>query len=147
MTLYYADTSALAHAYLADESDHAELRSLLLEDGNLVVTSEITRLELASAVRNAHLSGRLARWKELLASIDADLADQGVVSPIDLRPGPILGVAYRLVLERRLRPLDAIHVAVCAEDCPALAGDDEITFVTRDVDQALAVRALGFAVR
>lgn len=147
MTLYYADTSALARAYLADESDHAELRSLLLEDGNLVVTSEITRLELASAVRNAHVSGRLARWKELLASIDADLADQGVVSPIDLRPDPILGVAYRLALEHRLRPLDAIHVAVCAEDCPPLAGDDEITFVTRDSDQARAVRALGFAVR
>jgi hypothetical protein len=146
VTLYYADTSALARAYLADESDHAQLRSLLLEGGNMVVTSEITRLELASAVRTAHLAGRLARWKELLASIDADLADQGVISPIDLRPAPVLGVAYRLVLDHRLRPLDAIHVAVCSEECPLLAGDNDVVFVTRNDVQAAAARAIGLSV-
>jgi uncharacterized protein len=147
VTLYYADTSALARAYMADEADHAELRSLLLESGNLVVTSEITRLELASAIRTAHVAGRLDRWKELLASVDADLAEHGVVSPIALQPAAVLETAYRLILEHRLRPLDAIHFAVCAEDCPTLAGDDEITFVTRDADQARAARALGFTVR
>lgn len=146
MTLYYADTSALARAYLADEADHGELRSLLLESGNLVVTSEITRLELASAMRTAHVAGRLNRWKELLASVDADLAEHGVVSPIDLRPAAVLGTAYRLVLEHRLRPLDAIHVAVCYEDCPTLAGEDDVVFVTRDEVQAAAARAIGLTV-
>lgn len=146
MTLYYADSSALARAYLIDEADHAELRSLLLEGGNLVVTSEITRLELASAVRAAHLAGRLAPWMELLASIDADLADDGVVSPIDLRPSPVLAVAYRLLIDHRLRPLDAIHVAVCSEECPPLAGEDDVVFVTRDDVQAAAARAIGLSV-
>ena len=147
MTLYYADTSALARAYLFDEADHAELRSLLLEGGNLIVTSEITRLELASAFHTAHLAGRLARWRELLASIDADLADDGAISLIDLRPTPVFATAYRLVVDHRLRPLDAIHVAVCSEDCPSLAGNDEVVFVTRDADQAKAARALGLEVR
>lgn len=146
MSLFYADSSALVRAYFADEPDHAELRSLLLEQRDPVVTSEITRLELASAVRAASAAGRISRASDLLARIDGDLAEDGVISAIDMRPEVIFRTAYRLVLEHRLRPLDAIHVAVCAEDCPSIAGDDEITFVTRDADQAKAARALGFAV-
>jgi predicted nucleic acid-binding protein len=147
VTLLYADSSALVRAYFADEPDHAELRSLLLEQGEPVVTSEITRLELASAVRAASVAGRISRVKELLARIDGDLAENGVLSAIDLRADVIFPTAYRLILEHRLRPLDAIHVAVCTEDCPALAGDAEIAFVTRDADQARAARALGLTVR
>ncbi|MGH2472418.1 MAG: type II toxin-antitoxin system VapC family toxin [Candidatus Limnocylindria bacterium] len=146
MTLFYADTSALARAYLADEADHAELRSLLLEGRNFVVTSEITRLELASAVRAASAGGRLSRWRELLTTMDADLADGGAVSPLDLRPNEIFPTAYRYVLDHRLRPLDAIHLAVCSEECPPLAGDDDVVFVTRDDVQADAARAIGLRV-
>ena len=147
MSLLYADSSALVRAYFADETDHNELRALLLEQREPVVTSEITRLELASAVRAASVAGRVARTRELLARIDADLAEDGVISAIDLRADVIFPTAYRFVLEHRLRPLDAIQLAVCAEDCPALAGDDEIVFVTRDDDQAKAARALGLTVR
>lgn len=147
MTLFYADSSALVRAYFADEPDHAELRSLLLEQREPVVTSEITRLELASAVRAASVAGRISRVKELLARIDGDLAEDGGLIAIDLRADVIFPTAYRLILEHRLRPLDAIHVAVCTEDCPALAGDDEIIFVTRDANQAKAARALGLNVR
>lgn len=147
MSLLYADSSALVRAYFADETDHAELRSLLLEQREPVVTSEITRLELASAVRAASAAGRVARSRGLLARIDGDLAEDGAISPIDLRAEVIFPTAYRFILDHRLRPLDAIHLAVCAEDCPALAGDDEIIFVTRDDDQAKAARALGFTVR
>ena len=147
MTLFYADSSALVRAYFADEPDHAELRSLLLERREPVVTSEITRLELANVVRAASAMGRISRAQDLLARIDSDLALDGVVIAIDLRPEVVLRAAYRIILEHRLRPLDAIHVAVCAEDCPSLAGDDEIAFVTRDSDQAKAASALGFAVR
>jgi predicted nucleic acid-binding protein len=147
MSLLYADSSALVGAYFTDEPDHAELRSLLLEQREPVVTSEITRLELASAVGAASAAGRISRATDFLARIDVDLADDGIISPIDLRADVIFPTAYRLILEHRLRPLDAIHIAVCAEDCPALAGDDEITFVTRDADQARAARAVGLEVR
>jgi hypothetical protein len=146
MRLLYADTSALLRAYFADEDEHLELRRSLLGERDPVVTSEITRLELASAVRSAYSAGRVARSSDLLGRIEGDLAEDGAISPIDLRPEVILPAAYRLILEQRLRPLDAIHVAVFVEDCPGLAGSDEITFVTRDADQARAVRALGFAV-
>jgi predicted nucleic acid-binding protein len=147
MTLLYADSSALLRAYFADEDDHVELRNLLLGGREPVVTSEITRLELASAVRSAYSSGRVARSSDLLGRIDGDLAEEGAISPIDFRADPIVGVAYRFILEHRLRPLDAIHLAVCVEDCPGLAGGEAVVFVTRDADQAAAARALGLAVR
>jgi predicted nucleic acid-binding protein len=146
MSLLYADSSALLCAYFADEDGHAELRSLLLGGREPVVTSEITRLELASAVRSAYSSGRVGRSSDLLARIDADLAEDGAISPIDLRTDPIVGIAYRFILEHRLRPLDAIHLAVCVEDCPSLAGGQGVVFVTRDHDQARAARALGLVV-
>jgi predicted nucleic acid-binding protein len=147
MTLLYADSSALVRAYFADEPDHAELRALLLEGREPVVTSEIARLELAGALRAASSNGRLRRWSEILARFDIDFAEGGAIEPIDLRPDVILPAARRLLLKHRLRTLDAIHLAVCAEDCPALAGDDEIVFVTRDAEQAKAAKSLGFAVR
>ena len=145
MSLIYADSSALVRAYFPDEPDHADMRTLLLEGNEPVVTSEIARLELASAARAASSGGRLSRWSELLARIDLDLAEGGPIGPIGLRPDLILPAAYRLVVEHRLRTLDAIHLAVCVEECPAFAGDDTIIFVTRDRKQAAAARALGLA--
>lgn len=147
MSLLYADSSALLRAYFSDEVDHAELRALLLGERDPVVTSEITRLELASAVRSAYSAGRVARSSDMLGRIEGDLAEDGAISPIDLRADVIIPTAYRFILEHRLRPLDAVHLAVCVEDCPGLAGDQEIVFVTRDGDQAKAARALGLTVR
>ncbi len=147
MSLLYADSTALLRAYFSDEADHAELRALLLAERDPVVTSEITRLELASAVRSAYSSGRIARSSDMLGRIQGDLAEDGAISPIALRADVIIPTAYRFILEHRLRPLDAIHLAVCVEDCPVLAGDQEVVFVTRDGEQAKAARALGLTVR
>src|SRR5438128_810970 len=86
-------------------SRRAALRTLLLEGHEAVVTSEIARLELASAARAASSGGR-SRWSELLARIDADLAEGGPIGAIGLRPDLIFPAAYRLVVEHRLRTLD-----------------------------------------
>jgi hypothetical protein len=85
----------------------------------------------------------MSGWSELLARFDEDLAEGGPIGPIGLRPDLILPAAYRLVVEYRLRTLDALHLAVCVEQCPAFAGDDTVVFVTRDNEQAAAARALG----
>jgi len=146
VTLLYADSSALARAYLADEADHALLRELLLGGSELVVTSEVGRLELATAVRAAHRAGRLPRWQDLLGRIDVDCGEEGPLTLLALRPDVVLRAAYQLVLEHRLRTLDAIHLAVALEECPPLADGDDIVFVTRDTDQAAAASAAGLAV-
>ena len=146
MTLLYADTSALVRAYFEDEQDHGRLRERLLEGTDPVVTSELTRVELASAIRAASIPGRLRRSAGLLARIDADCAEDGPIALLRLRPETALALAYDLVLEHRLRTLDAIHLAVALLECPVLAGDEQVVFVTRDEDQALAAAALGFTV-
>jgi predicted nucleic acid-binding protein len=146
VTLIYADTSALVRAYFEDELDHAELRKRLLEGTDPVVTSELARVELASAIRAATIAGRLRRSDGLLARIDADCAEDGPIALLRLRVDTVLPMAYSLVLEHRLRTLDAIHLAVAVEECPVLAGEDDVVFVTRDEDQAIAATALGFSV-
>jgi predicted nucleic acid-binding protein len=146
VSLIYADTSALARAYLEDEQEHGILRDSLLEGTDPVVTSELARVELAGAIRAAAAAGRLRRPEDVLARIDVDLGEPGPVSLLGLRPGTVIPAAYRLALEHRLRTLDAIHLAVALEECPAIAGDDDVLFVTRDRDQATAAASLGFAV-
>jgi len=147
LTLLYADTSALARAYLADEPDHEQLRDLLLEGHDPVVTSALARIELASAIRAAAGAGRLRRWQSLLERIDADCEEQGPLTLLALQPELVLEPAYDLVRRHRLRTLDAIHLAVALEDCPKLAEDGDVAFVTRDGHQAAAARTLGLAVR
>lgn len=147
MSLLYADTSALARAYLGDELDHGSLRRLLLEGDAQVVTSELSRLELASAVRSAERAGRVPNASGLLSRIGTDLSVGGSIQLLKLRPENAFASAYRLLLRFPLRTLDAIHLAVAIEDAPAVAGGAEIVLITRDVDQAAAARSLGLMVR
>jgi hypothetical protein len=147
LTLLYADTSAILRAYFADEPDHATLRAILLEGGDPVVTSEVARVEIASAVRAVARAGRLPTWRQLLARIDADCAGTGPLTLLALRPEIILPTARGLLLEHRLRTLDALHLAVAIEEVPALAYGAQVAFVTRDEGQAAAAVAVGFAVQ
>ena len=141
-----ADTSALVRAFFADETDHDDLRRRLLEAEEPVVTSELARVELASAIRAAAETARIGRIDGLLARIDADSQAAGPIALLRLRPEVVLPRAYDLVLEHRLRTLDALHLAVALEECPALAGEDEVVFVTRDRRQRAAAVAEGFSV-
>lgn len=146
MKLTYADTSALARAYLSDEKDHLSLREVLLESDDPVISCELARLELASAVRSAFDAGRLKRPSETLSGIDSDLGSGGPIILIPLKSDSVLPFAHGLISEHRLRTLDAIHVAVAWEEFGALTDADEVVFVTRDKDQAAAARSLGLAV-
>lgn len=147
MTVLYADSSALASAYLDDEPEHRALRGLLLEGDDHVVSSEVARLELASAVRGAQRAGGLSDEDELLGWIDLDCREGGPIQLLELEPRRTFATAHRLLLEHRLRTMDAIHLAVALEDARAFADGEELFFVTRDADQAAAARALGLAVR
>jgi hypothetical protein len=137
----FADTSALARVYLEDEPDSDELRILLRESREAVMVSELVRVELARAVKNAERAGRIPDVSLVLLRIDADLA--GPISVVDLDAPAILPRARELVLSHRIATLDAIHLAVALEE--ARRSSDPVVFVTRDDDQAVAAKALGFA--
>lgn len=145
MTLLYADTSAIVRAYFADEQEHSALRAMLLEGRHPVVTSEVARLELASAVRAASRMGRLTAWEGLLARIEEDCSGEGPITLLALRPTVVLDTARHLLLEHRLRTLDALHLAVAVRECPGLADDGRVLFVTRDARQGAAAAAIGLA--
>lgn len=141
----YADSSALVRAYLADERDHPELRSLILESGHVVSTSELARVELTAAIRSAGVSGRHRNWRRLVTVFDQDCGRDGVIALVALVGGHALPRARALVLEHPLRTLDAIHLAVALD--VAERSTEETIFVTRDRSQATAARKLGLTVR
>ena len=144
--MLYADTSAIVRAYLEDEPQHLWARALLLEGVDPVLTSELARVEFASAVRAANRAARIGAQQQLLDRFDADCRSDGPIRLVILRPDVVLPSAYRLVLDHQLRTIDAIHLAVALRHRVELA-DMDMAFVTRDADQAAAAEAMGFDVR
>ncbi len=147
MTVFYADTSALVRAFFVDEPDHVELRRLLLEGETPVVTSELTRVELASAVAAAARTGGLQRPQVVLDRYDGECGDDGPLTMVRLDPEVALPTARGLVLRHQLRTLDAVHLAVALTTAVDLAADGEVCLVTRDHGQAAAAVEVGLAVR
>ena len=147
MTVYYLDTSALVRAYFVDEPDHAELRQLLLDGDLPVVTSELTRVELASAVMAAARAGRLPRPQVVLDRFDGDCGDGGPVTMLRLDVETVLPASRDLVLRYPLRTLDALHLAVVMTTTAHLAGGEGVCLVTRDAGQAAVAAQVGIDVR
>ena len=108
-----------------------------------MVTSEITRVELASALDTAARSGRLRRPDWLLARADADCGPDGPIALLALDPGTVLPRARQLVLDHPVRTLDAIHLAVAATTAAELAAGEPLGFVTCNQRQAQTADALG----
>lgn len=146
MNLRYADTSALVRCYFPGETDHDELRAMLLEGQEPVVTSELTRLEMASAVHAAHRDGRVTEPDELLEVFDADCGEDGPIALLRLQHDVVLGLATTMLSEHPLRSLDALHLAVARTAAVDLAAGEPVVLVTRDHRQAAAAAALGMAV-
>lgn len=142
MRVLYADTSALARLYLQDEPDSDRLIELLLASPESVVTSELSRLELARAVKSAERAGRLPDVTPALERIDAHLGTR--IALIELRAKTVLPVARDLIMQQRLGTLDAIHLAVAIEESEALG--EPVVFVTRDDEQSIAAREFGLEV-
>lgn len=144
--MLYADPSAIVRAYFADEPDHEILRTMLLEAGEAVCSSEIALLELTSAF---HAAGRAHRGVDvdgLSMRLEADCAEGGAIALVPLRPDVVFPVARRLLADHALRTLDSIHLAVALQEVRALT-DDGLVFMTRDDRQARAARVVGLEVR
>ena len=143
MTVLYADTSALVRAYFPEESDHDALHQRLLDGRELVVSSELARVEFASAVTAAAKGRRLRRPHLFIDRFDADCGKDGPTALVRFEPETVLPLAQRLVIEHGLRTLDAIHLAVAATSAGDLAAGEPVLFVTRDDRQAAAATAMG----
>ncbi|WP_435581454.1 type II toxin-antitoxin system VapC family toxin [Amycolatopsis thermoflava] len=148
MTVLYADTSAVVRAFLPDEPEHEQMIELLLDNEDLVLTSELTRVEFASAMATAWNNGRIRDATLALARFDAEAGGDGALSLVPLVPQVIMPAAYRLVSDHHsLHTLDAIHLAVALHDTAGLADGEPVVMVTRDQRQADAAKAHGLEVR
>jgi predicted nucleic acid-binding protein len=143
----YLDSSVLVRSQLGDEDGHREALALLEDPDITRVTGSWTRIEVSGALIRAARSGRGdTDEKDLLAVLDADLAEDGRVSELTAPQADVEKKALELVREHALRALDAWHLAVASLTVPALAAPEkeEIAFATRDDDQAAVAEELGF---
>lgn len=146
MSLRYVDTSALARCYFPDEADHAPLRTLLFTGADPIVTSELTRVELISAIYAAYRADRVANPADLLDVIDTDCGDNGPIALLRLQPELVMPLAATLVTRYPLRTLDALHLAVARTTATELAGTEPVILVSRDERQRAAATALGMPI-
>ena len=107
---------------------------------HLHAEGQLSTVELAGATKGAERAGRIESAEALLATVEHDFRTQ--VQLIRLEPERVLPQARGLVLQHRLRALEAIHIAVAVE-LRRSEGPDVI-FVTRSVDQTAAAKAHGF---
>ncbi len=108
------------------------------------MTSQISVVEVSAALTAARRAGRLS--DDALARLlpTASNLAGGNVTLLALEPDTTVARARELVIEHRLRALDAIHLAVADLDARRLTEPEEkLVFATRDADQAAAARALG----
>jgi predicted nucleic acid-binding protein len=134
----YFDTSALVKRYV-DEPGSLGVRRLLRT--RRVTSSVLLRIEVLSALRRRRDDGTLGArtLARLLRQVEADDLSWQLVPVSD----EIVAAARNRVIEHSLRTLDAIHL-VSAE---ALYRERlRIPFVTADVRQASAARAVGLDV-
>lgn len=139
----YADTSAVARAFLVDEAEHEALRALLFTTPGSAVTSDLTRVELSAAFRRAARAGRISDPERLITAALAEVSRSGGLRTVNLNFGQIESEIHRLLARHRLRAADAIHVATAIV---AMDGPGGVQFITRDRRQAEAARAEGFEV-
>lgn len=133
----------IVRALLPDEVGNAEAAELLFGD-TPCVTSAISLVEVSGALAAARRAGRLdERTLGRLLPTPTGLPGEDV-AVLALDPVPALARARGLVIDHRLRALDAIHLAVADLDARRLTDPGEdLHFATRDADQAAAARALG----
>jgi predicted nucleic acid-binding protein len=128
----YVDSSALLKRYVAEE-DSAGADDLLAGDSTLVTA----RHTLVEVRRNL---ARLLGGEDLAHARAAFLADLGALSIIEL-DADTCQTAASIGEASGVRTLDALHLAAAQR-----VAEPGMRFLTFDVRQAQAARALGFEV-
>lgn len=126
--IYYADTSALTKRYL-DEDGSVRIQDCLAQ-GEYLLTSFLTKLELTSAIERAKRSARInsPTYRNVIATFEYDLRNEAF-SFVHISPH-IINVASRFIRTRRLSPPDAIQLASALEVQPS--ANDAYTFLCAD---------------
>ena len=139
----YVDTSVLVRIFLHDEPDADQIASTLFDPDTSASTSDLTRIEFASALQRAVRSGRIPDATAHLAAGKAAMAESGPIATVVLDIRALEAEALRVVQAHALAAADALHVATAI----GLRRDGvAMSFFTRDRRQAEAARSEGFEI-
>lgn len=142
MTLYFADTSAVAKRYLVEIGTPWVISWIEPTTGNVILISELALVEfqslLARRVRDGSLTPTAAA--QLRTDFLLHYRDDYLVALADT---PIYQAAGQLVTKHRLRTLDAIQLASAMHTFQILG--DPITFVSADRHLLAAAASEGFS--
>jgi len=147
MVYFYIDTSVLVKRYKTE--DGTDIADILMDEaiseGNVVVTSSITMVELFSVLKRAQ-KGRLLSKKDVsiaLAAIARD-TERLMIRPVG---EDTMGKAIEVIMEHGTRTLDAIHLGSLIElrETMRLVQED-VVLVSDDREMCMAARSDGFTV-
>ncbi|MFD8528477.1 type II toxin-antitoxin system VapC family toxin [Streptosporangium canum] len=144
--LAYIDSSVLACAYLRSEPGYARARDLLENHDHLLVTGTLTVVEVTGVLVRAARSHRLIDLDTTLATLAADLGEDGPVTLLAAPRDSVERRATEIVYTHALRALDGIHLAIAELVATPLLEEpgDKLGFASRDTAQTQAAAALGF---
>ena len=141
MDYAYFDTSALIKRYV-EEPGRREVLALLRKSN--CVVSAVLPVEVRSALRR-RVAEKTLDAKRVPAILKRLAADRQFWTVIEVS-GEVLATAEALSAAHPLRALDAIHVASARLFAARLALP-AFTFVSADIQQTTAARALGINTR
>lgn len=147
MTAYFVDTSAIVKRYLS-EVGTSWIRSLHdPADGNIIIVSEITLVEVAAALAARHRAIHGISQRERDDGLALFRKHYTTEYEVVRLSQPILDQAVDLTQRHRLRGYDAVQLAsALAGNASTIAfGQTALTFISSDSDLVAAASAEGLS--
>lgn len=144
MSAFYFDTSALVKRY-SPENGSGWVRLLVASSNNIIVTSELTLVEVAATLAAKHRApGGITqneRDETLALFLHHCITEYQLLS----MSRAVTDLAVTLTQNHRLRGYDAVHLAAALQANAALtaSGLSMLTFVSGDADQLMAAALEG----
>ena len=144
--LAYIDASLIVRTLMFDEHAHAQATDALAAAAGRAATWTITQVETACAVSAARRAKRIGAHTALDADLGAMFAGPEALMLLPGTDPALVDVAMGVASRRRVRALDAMHIAVALVEAKRLAADWPVVFVTADREQGRAAKAEGLRV-
>lgn len=144
--LAYIDASVVVRTLMFDEQAHVRARDALAATTGRAATWTLTQVEATCAVRAAERAKRIRARAVVDADLGAMFTGPDALMLLAGSDPAAVDVALEVASRRRVRALDAMHIAVALVEATRLAAEWPVVFVTADHEQARAARAEGLQV-
>jgi hypothetical protein len=143
MTLYFADTSALAKRYIAEVGSNWIANEFEPKSGNIIIISNLALLEMRSLLARRRAEGTILPVGAIAAQWQLFLHAKNEYLTITIDDG-LLNQAHTVVDKYTLRTLDGIQLA-CAIAAKSVL-QASMTFLSADARLLAAAAQEGFSI-